>query len=185
MPAKSPCDPRRLILLDVDRDALAGFGVHLRSRAKLGEFAGLVHGDVPQLLELPDAYPDRGMRACHACFQGLTRPLNKDMGIQLFAYVSSPPCSFVFDDPFDVCRTTEKPLDSVFVTYVEFSPETVTMLAALQIAAGPTLADVPDPHGVVGTVRGWEWVPAELPLAPNPALHLPRDHGRRYVTRRW
>jgi hypothetical protein len=129
--------------------------------AKIGEYCCLVHGW--------EQFP--GLRAAHALFRGLSRPLNESRSDErVFVYVTRPDSTYVYSDRSEPkgWRARPAPHNSVFVTYAEISDE---------------LSPVPGevvPVGVRGVVIGWEWTLAH-PIADD----LPAEFDTRYVEKVW
>lgn len=141
-----------------------------RQRAKLGEFAGLVNGAVPQ-------HETGGLVVAYALFRGLRRPLNtQESDSSTYAYITDPPYSFCYDDQFGAPAPSQKPRNSVFVTYANVFEQ--QQEADAHFEGTRFAADHPR-----GEVLWWEWTLAEVP--PSGDHRLPKNHGRRYLKRGW
>ncbi len=127
-------------------------------RAKLGEFAGLVHGNIEN--------GTFGLLGATALFKGIKRPcINKNHDADVYAYVTNPDFTYTY---VGIPRYSKKPPekiqapnDCVFVTYVTFNKKT-------------------DEFGAVGRILDWEWVfrDKEIP-------EYPYNHKVRYDKKVW
>jgi len=146
-------DPQTIRLLEDD---------HLNSN--IGEFLGLVHGDVPD--------GTRGLESAYALYQGVKRPCvmpGKDE--EVCAYVLNPDRTYTY--PRDAKHSgagptrVAKPLRSVFVTYAYLGP------SQLASASGSMTE-------TKGIISFWEWV-----LADTADSLLPRECATRYTRKIW
>lgn len=130
----------------------------------LGDYCGLVHGDVPNRT--------RGLLSAHALSRGVKRPcLDVGRDDQILIYVLSPDDSFVYPTN---ARTSGigptpwvKPKDSVFVVYVDPHNGTYKSASAQEFETA-------------GTILFWEWVRWD-----ETNHELPADYSRRYATWVW
>jgi hypothetical protein len=144
----------------------------MRATAKVGEFAGIVHG---RFDGEPSLVGTRGLTRPDAIFAGLKRPLHDgddEFGSETVVYVTNPPGSYDFrrTRSGDTLIAVEKPIQSVFTTFVSFEPRVV--------AAATRTMPTPVAEEVAGVVRFWEWTES----SPNEP-HLPADSAQRYERR--
>lgn len=143
------------------------------SEAKMGEFAGLVHGVTVE--QGSRVQHSDGLLAPTAVFRGLKRPLHNltSSADQLvYIYITNPPWTFKLsrqrrheDAPLE---RLPPPITSVFATYVTFEQD--------QIDA--EFVDVAQREQPVGLVVGWEWLEAS-----NRTPNLPYDYDFRFDAR--
>ena len=139
------------------------------SRSLMGQFAGLVHGSYVE--SETDALP--ALARPTAIFRGIKRevgPYKNGYDKNIYAYVTNPPCDYSWPRPTSgVPVRIPKPIESVFVTFVDLNPTAVE-------AAG-----LPDDHPsykstmIDGIITWWAWS-----LASENDSFLPFDHRERY-----
>lgn len=97
-----------------------------------------------------------------AVFQGIKRPHKAEHdGNSVLVYVFNPSHTLAWHSGLGcVAKVVQAPADTVFVVYVD----TCTAI----------------PKGVIGTITGWEFIPAD-PEVPA----LPKDFGGRYGRLLW
>lgn len=140
--------------------------------AKLGEYAGLVHGNCQEIAsgsgELIDGGTE-GLSSAIALFRGIKRPrLDIEKDEQIYVYVLNPARTYIYRREEDAPRRAEKPVKSVFVVYVELQE---TLKSAEK---------APSDIEIKGVVHFWEWV-----MASGDDKSLPKDHATRYDERVW
>lgn len=124
------CAQEDLVELVLSPTALEGVS-RIDLRAKMGEFAGLVHGGGSTFY--------RGVRDAVALYRGLNRPLNfEDADDGVFVYISAPKHTFRYLDSCGDLSLLPAPLQSVFVVYASIAKPGVGQLR--------------------GKVLWWEWV---------------------------
>lgn len=160
-------DPKKVMRLAVDATWVLNNAAHAR-RQPLMDFWALVQGTAPPvnnigyheagvLPELP------GLRATHALFCGLKRPIDDtDHDGEVYVFVTLPTVMYRYlADMVCVAKAREVPRNAVFACYVRrYQQETE--------------------DGISGRILAWEWVKAD-PNEPN----LPQDWQERYLAERW
>ena len=147
----------------------------LGSRAKFGEYLGLVHGNPGPM---PDGFAPvqtDGLKAPTAIFRGLRRPLHflhAKADSDVYIYVTNPEGTYSYRSSRhgDAVVAEQQPVSSVFTTFVSFYAPHVDEAVR---SVGKTPPDAP-----VGTILFWEWTES----APENAL-LPYDARGRYESR--
>jgi hypothetical protein len=144
------------------------------SEAKMGEFAGLVHG----VWRDPDGANRQlsdGLQAPVAVFKGLKRPLfnvSDDADRRLYVYITNPSTTFRYPRAGQysggALESAPQPLESVFATYVTFERDHIDAECVGLLSEAQPL----------GLVVGWEWV-ERSPRAPS----LPYDYDSRFDVR--
>lgn len=167
--APSPGDRQKWVKLFANPETLRQL-LDDNINAKIGEYCGLVHGNVPNGAV-------RGLIDTVALFRGLMRPRIDQWGDEaIYIYVTTPPCSFTY--PYETRFTADgptrvgAPLQSIFTTYVEFGTK------VLEREKEPIQAGGED--DVRGIVHYWEWT-----LCSDDDSTLPRDYENRYLERLW
>jgi hypothetical protein len=156
-------------------NATVGKFVDLGSKAKLGEFWGLVHGNPGPM---PDGFPEvqtSGLKEPSGIFRGLKRPLHyvtPRADSQVLAYITCPDWSYEFRNSRhgNAIVTCQKPTQSVFTTFVSFASEHID-------EARKNMRD-DAPADLDGVVLFWEWTESS---PDNP--RFPFDHENRYNQR--
>jgi len=141
--------------------------------AKLGEYAGLVHGAIP--------LGTAGLADAIALFQGVLRPLGTlESDESVLVYVTKPDCTFNYppehrwavaagaSDPSGPVRLPQ-PAGSTFTVYVQLHADTL-------VEPGSAESSRTD-----GVVAYWEWTHA----AEVGGEFLPLFHEARYARRLW
>jgi len=181
--ARAPTAVGGLVHLVVDLRTLRST-LRLRNgqNAKLGQFCGLVHGNVWAVASDPTDRTETGTAGLTkpvAIFCGLRRPRNqRKHDAETFIYITSHSRNYVFPNKNEFGGGPIRapvPPNSVFVAYVDFGPEAVDEVRPLLSYT------LPDP--VSGVVSDWEWVRA----SPNdPRLPVNSTGGDpRYARKVW
>ncbi len=157
--AAHPDDRARIVSIRASSETLRSM-VSDRWNSKIGEYVGLVHGNLritsETTLEPIDA-PTQGLLAAHACFMGVRRPVGKSpSGDRIAVYVIQAPYTYQFPDRSGVAVRTAAPARSVFTVEADF------------------------PEDGEAEIVFWEWV-----LAASDDATLPENHDARYVRRCW
>lgn len=166
--ARHPRQAGTFVTLAVHPDTWGRMWAH-QMHAKVGEYAGLVHGSyVESGDELPALVDPQGI------FRGLKRPLH-DFQVahdaQVMVYVTNPPCTYHWPHKFDGYPVRQqKPLDSVFVTFVDYSARSIGELPTGDASYSAGKID--------GVVLYWAWHRA----SENDSF-LPSDYRNRYEER--
>lgn len=144
--------------------------VAMKAWAKVGEFAGLVHGRFGDAAEVTGT---TGLIRPSAIFRGLNRPLfdgQQHCDKKMLVYVTTPSKTYEFGPKqrHVGCPVAEDaPGNAVFTTFVSFDPLHVDeALRAVQVAA---------PEGILGVVTHWEWT-----LASQARPTFPENYSQRY-----
>ncbi|MGH6822730.1 MAG: hypothetical protein ACRECP_04075 [Methylocella sp.] len=150
--------------------------VELGSRAKIGEFWGLVHGN-PGLM--PDEFDEpihtSGLKQPVAIYRGLRRPMHyitDRADSQILVYVTTPEATYHFKETNvgNGLVKMPKPIRSVFTTFVSFAREHI------DDARTQVTQDVPVNYA--GVVLFWEWTESSRSDSS-----LPFDAENRYSQR--
>ena len=150
-------DKNKRISLRVLPDLIAQYDKD-NFRAKLGEFAGLVHGNIED--------GTFGLLEAKALFKGIKRPcIHTNHDADVYVYVTNPSFTYTY---LGIPRYGKKPPkkiqapnDSVFVTYVTLNKET-------------------DEFGAIGRILDWEWV-----FRDKDDLEYPFEYRVRYDKQVW
>jgi hypothetical protein len=140
--------------------------------AKLGEYCGLIHGNV---LELGDEGGTNGLLEATALFRGLKRPMElPGLDGKIYVYITNPQCSYLYPiekkyEGIGVTPTT-KPKDSVFATYVDITNDFEKYGINKEKIRG----------NIQGIVLFWEWV-----LNSKENQNFPENCDSRYVQKVW
>ena len=178
MVAPSPNDKGLLVRLYANPNTLRAF-LDDRMNAKLGEYCGLVHGNV--LESTPDGSVEggtNGLLDSVALFRGIQRPMvGAGLDKDVYVYVTNPLNSYIYplsERLTDAGPTrVPRPNSSVFVTYVELGQRASGQLAGWAI-------DSPKCAGLDGVIHGWEWV-----LSSPDDARLPDRYQTRYQDWIW
>lgn len=160
-------DPEKLMKLAVDASWILNNAAHAR-RQPLMDFWALVQGSAPPVNNVGyhegGTVPDLpGLKAAHALFCGLKRPIDDaDHDGEVYVFVTLPKEMYHYvADMVCVAKAREVPRDAVFACYVRrYQQETG--------------------DGISGRILAWEWVKA-VPEEPT----LPQDWQERYQAERW
>jgi len=171
--AKSPVIPGHVLL--ICHPATIDKVMELGSRAKLGEYWGLVHGNPGPM---PDGFAQvqtEGLQGPTAIFRGLKRPLHYLHAVadsDVYIYVTNPEWTYTYRPSRhgDAVMPEPKPIESVFTTFVSFNPTHIDEAAS---SVRKALSAKPS-----GVVLFWEWTES----ARENTL-LPLDSQGRYETR--
>lgn len=178
--ARAPNIEGGLVTLVVDVETLRST-VRLKNgqNDKLGQYCGLVHGNVWGLSADPahagEGTP--GLTQPTAIFAGLKRARNHSPDDNnTHVYVTNPGRNYVYPpaDRFSGVGPTRAlvPVNAVFVAYVDFDSGRVdAVLTGMSYNPG---------YAVSGVVADWEWVVAS-PRDPR----LPADSNTRYARKIW
>jgi len=170
--ALAPSDKNELIELYVSPETIRQF-MDDNLNAKIGEYCGLVHGNVDEWTETGGSQEGGtyGLLEAHALFQGIKRPRTgqgKDESILIYVMNHAHTYIYQNNNRFSVTGPTRarRPSHSVFVAYVELLEE-----PELGMKGGSEAA---------GRVLFWEWVRSsdDDPL-------LPVSCETRYTKRHW
>jgi hypothetical protein len=156
--------------------------MELGSKAKLGEYWGLVHGNPGPMPESVMPVATDGLKNPVAIFRGLKRPLHHiraEADTSAIIYVTNPDATYVYRSSRhgDALIPEPKPLSSVFTTFVSFDPDHVDEAIRTVGKKLPTSSDG-FPAKPSGIVLFWEWTECARGQ-PN----LPYDHQLRYGSR--
>jgi hypothetical protein len=171
--APSPERGEQLVKLYASPRALRNIDEDLWE-AKLGEYAGLVHGNIIE----DDAGAEvaggtNGLLETVALFQGLMRPLIKPEGDEkVLIYVTNPAATYTHKRFRPAFTRVTRPVNSVFVTYAELFRDGGVDRNKYQV---PTEID--------GIIYFWEWMPWD-----EHDRRLPEQYegsNKRYLTRHW
>lgn len=172
--ARNHLAPFDEILLATDAETLRIWAAEFGSGAKIGEYAGLVHGRWAE----PDGSIrtlSNGLFTPKAIFRGLDRPLFnhvEDADKSIFIYITNPNSTFRYplSKKYEAGPLEELPAppNSVFATYVCFQQAIIDELSQ-HVLAGAQPA---------GLVVGWEWL-EQSPKMPS----LPYDYDSRFEAR--
>ncbi|GEM_PF-1772234 len=159
--APHPEDRVKYVELSAHPDIIRKF-MDLSLNAKIGEYCGLVHGNVEEANPTCDMQGTNGLLDSFALFKGLKRPF-KDTGHdgEIYIYITNPKHTYIYPekDRYSVVGPTRlsQPIDSVFATYVSFKEDKTS-----------------------GIILDWEWV-----LADKRCNTLPAFYDVRYDERIW
>jgi hypothetical protein len=150
--------------------------VELGSRAKIGEFWGIVHGNpglMPDEFGAPIHTP--GLKQPVAIYKGLKRPVHFITGhadSQILVYVTAPEDTYCFKSTNvgNGLSKIQKPTQSVFTTFVSFA------LEHIDDARANVIQD--EPEDIAGVVLFWEWTESSRSDSS-----LPFDAENRYSQR--
>lgn len=160
-------DPGKQVTLEVDASWILANAAYAR-RQPLMDFWALVQGTAPPVNNIGyhegGTLPDLpGLKAAHALFCGLKRPIDDaDHDGEVYVFVTLPKLVYRYlADMVCVAKVREAPKNAVFACYVRrYQQETA--------------------DGISGRILSWEWVRAE-PTTPM----LPQDWQERYQAERW
>lgn len=135
--------------------------------SKLGEYAGLVHGNVLGAVT-------GGILRAYKLYRGVMRPYGDSIiGRDMYIYVSNPDATYSYPPEAkfkEVCLAKNpKPLNSVFVAYAEFYDTE-------QIQNDRFLLE----YNIAGVVKFWEW-----DFADKAESSLPKDSSGRFLENIW
>lgn len=168
--ARSPQDRNTIIRLYASPFAIRTWAAD-NVAAKMGEYSGLVHGNIVEEQEdgsINDGGTN-GLLDAHALFKGIKRPRIKPQGdAHILVYVTNPTNSFVYPRHARAAKRVPKPLNSVFVTYAELFEDGIDR-TSYQVEAE-----------ISGIVHMWEWVFCD-PKEPT----MPEESSSRYAERCW
>jgi hypothetical protein len=157
--AALPDDRSKVVSVEAAPETLRAM-VKDRWNSKIGEYLGLVHGNVRIRARLdlePFDAPTQGLLAAQACFTGLRRPMGTSPnGDKVAVYVIQSIWTYRSPDPYDAAVREVAPLNAVFTVAVDFTDASA------------------------GQVISWEWV-----LAAKDDTSLPENYQTRYARRHW
>ncbi len=148
----------------------------MKAWSKIGEFAGLVHGRLAPGRDGTQIPGTAGLMRPTAVFRGLKRPLHDGEGAcdhDMLIYVTNPARSYEYAPRHmhnGLPEVTDKPIESVFTTFVSFRPEHVDAVVQSMVR--------PPAESVLGVVTFWEWTEAS-----RLDLRLPYEYDSRYEER--
>ena len=139
--------------------------------AKLGEYCGLIHGNVWGEAENQEG--TSGLINPVAIFKGLKRPMiSPGIDQSVYVYVTNPDVNYYWPEERKFSGEgpilAPVPVDSVFVTFVSFRKSDLDDVS--ESIAGTELRETD------GVVMFWEWTKA----SPN-VPQFPYDYDNRYV----
>lgn len=147
--------------------------------AAMGQYAGLVHGEVQGQTDAGEPYTagTGGLVMAVALFRGIKRPcIDSDTDGRIYVYVTNPRVDFIWpeDRRFAAAGPIRiaPPKMSVFTTFVVFEAE--------MVAAQRDAIDANGGGPVDGIIVNWEWT-----LASAKDQRLPDDFDSHYEERVW
>lgn len=176
--APSPADPNKPVILFTHPETICLMLGDTRNAA-MGQYAGLVHGEILAQTEAGETYSagTGGLAQAIALFRGIKRPcVQNGTDSLIHIYVTNPRVDFMW--PEDRRYSARGPMRlappkmSVFTTFVIFDPDMVRKHRDAIDASGGGPVD--------GIILNWEWT-----LASPTDRRLPDEFDSRYEERVW